>query len=89
MLSIFTMSVCDAVTVHDGQTDRPKGNQTERQLDRQVKMRGKQRDRKVVRSHVPLKYRFIQYLHGTTSQKMAFFMVTAVKTSILHRKVER
>jgi hypothetical protein len=31
------------------------------------------------------KRRFIQYLHGATSQKKAFFIVTAVKTSNLTR----
>jgi hypothetical protein len=35
------------------------------------------------RRHVPLKRRFTQHLHGTTSQKTAFFTVTAVKTSDL------
>jgi hypothetical protein len=33
------------------------------------------------RRNVPPKRRFTQDLHGTTSQKAAFFIVTAVKTS--------
>jgi hypothetical protein len=35
------------------------------------------------RRHVPPKRRFTQDLHDATSQKTAFFIVTAVKTSIL------
>jgi hypothetical protein len=35
------------------------------------------------RRYVPLKRRFTQDLHGATSQKTAFFIVTAVKTSNL------
>jgi hypothetical protein len=35
------------------------------------------------RQYVPPKRRFIQYLHGATSQKTKFFIVTAVKASIL------
>jgi hypothetical protein len=35
------------------------------------------------RRYVPPKRRFTQELHGATSQKSAFFIVTAVKTSIL------
>jgi hypothetical protein len=33
------------------------------------------------RRYVPPKRRFTQYVHGPTSQKTAFFIVTAVKTS--------
>jgi hypothetical protein len=35
--------------------------------------------------YVPPKRRFTQDLHGTTSQKTAFFVVTAVKTTNLTR----
>jgi hypothetical protein len=37
----------------------------------------------MMRSYVPLKCRFLQGPHGITSQKMAFFIVIAVKTSNL------
>jgi hypothetical protein len=37
------------------------------------------------RRYVPLKRRFTQDRHGTTSQKTAFFIVTAMKTSNLTR----
>jgi hypothetical protein len=33
--------------------------------------------------YIPLKRRFLQEAHGVTSQKTAFFIVTAVKTSNL------
>jgi hypothetical protein len=39
----------------------------------------------VCRRYVPPKRRFIQDLHGATSQKTAFFIVTAVKISNLIR----
>jgi hypothetical protein len=35
------------------------------------------------RRYIPLKRRFIQELQGATSQKTAFFIVAAVKTSYL------
>jgi hypothetical protein len=35
------------------------------------------------RRYVPPKRRLTKYLHGTTSQKTAFFIVTAMKTSNL------
>jgi hypothetical protein len=35
------------------------------------------------RPYVPPKRRFIQYLHGATSQNTAFFIVTAMKTTSL------
>jgi hypothetical protein len=34
---------------------------------------------------VPVERRFLQELRGVTSQKMALFIVTAVKPQILHR----
>jgi hypothetical protein len=40
------------------------------------------------RRYVPPKRRFLQEPHGVTSQKMAFFIVTAVKTSNLTLHVE-
>jgi hypothetical protein len=38
----------------------------------------------LVRTDVPPKCRFLQEPHVVTSQKMAFFIVTAVKASNLH-----
>jgi hypothetical protein len=40
------------------------------------------------RRYVPLKRRLTPYLHGATSQKTAFFVVTAVKTSNLTFYIE-
>jgi hypothetical protein len=37
----------------------------------------------LVRANIPLKRQFLQEPRGITSQKMAFFMVTAVRTSDL------